>query len=120
MTCCAILTAEAMTTMNRYGLRARNHWARWLPTRYAQIEDPDSFFASLGQEAADRIQDLMMDLAGDDPAGEGYLEKQARMTTAQMEAEGQVLREMILLEPEPGMEGDPAPAAGNQPQASPA
>ena len=26
--------------MNRYGLMAQQHWARWLPARYAEIADP--------------------------------------------------------------------------------
>ena len=34
--------------MNRYGLMAQKHWVRWLPARYAQIEDPGSFFSELG------------------------------------------------------------------------
>ena len=29
--------------MNHYGEIARNHWARWLPARYAQIQDPEAF-----------------------------------------------------------------------------
>ena len=79
--------------VNRYGQMAQNHWRQWLPGRYAQITDPDSFFASLGEEAQTRIQDLMMDLAGDDPPGEGYLAKTARLNTARLEAENQVIRE---------------------------
>ncbi len=106
--------------MNRYGLMARHHWAQWLPARYAQITDPGSFFASLGQQAQDQIQDLMMDLAGDDPAGEEYLAKQARLNTARLEAEGQVLRELILLEPEPGTQEDPDQNPASQPQENPA
>ena len=27
--------------MNWYGVMAQNHWARWLPQRYATIEDPE-------------------------------------------------------------------------------
>ncbi len=109
-----------MTAVNRYGRRAMRHWAQWLPGRYAQIQDREGFFARLGQQAADQIQDLMMDLAGDDPAGEDYLAKLARMNTARLEAEGQVLRELILLEPEPGMQDGPAPGPASRPQESPA
>jgi hypothetical protein len=57
--------------MNRYGLMAQKHWARWLPTRYATIEDPGSFFSSLGKQVADRIDSLALQLAGDDQPGEG-------------------------------------------------
>ncbi len=55
--------------MNRYGLMAQQHWARWLPGRYAQIEDPDSFFSELGMRTAERIDSLALMLAGDDQPG---------------------------------------------------
>jgi hypothetical protein len=29
--------------MNRYGLIAQRHWARWLPRQYAAINDLGSF-----------------------------------------------------------------------------
>ena len=61
--------------MNRYGVMARSHWARWLPQRYATISDPDSFFSTLGQETARQIDELAAELAGDDQPGEGYLEQ---------------------------------------------
>lgn len=94
--------------MNHYAIRARDHWARWLPTRYAQLTDPDSFFTDLGDQAAQQIADLMMDLAGDDPPGETYLEKMGRLNIARLRAEEIVLPELILPPPEPGT-GDPAP-----------
>ena len=57
--------------MNHYGVTAQRHWERWLPTRYAAIQDPDSFFSTLGEEVATRIADLTLDLAGDDPPSGG-------------------------------------------------
>jgi hypothetical protein len=88
--------------MNRYGLMARKHWARWLPGRYARIEDPDSFFSELGTRTAARIDSLALNLAGDDRPGEGYLGKAGRLGQARRQAEEIVLNELILLEPEPG------------------
>jgi hypothetical protein len=89
--------------MNQYGTMARDHWARWLPDRYSQIQDPDSFFTTLGQEVAQQIGDLMLDLAGDDPPGEDYLAKVGRLHMARLQAEEMVLAERVLLPPEPGM-----------------
>jgi len=94
--------------MNRYGLMAQKHWARWLPTRYAQIEDPGSFFSELGMRTAERIDSLALTLAGDDQAGEGYLGKAGRLGQARRQAEEIVLAELILLDPEPGAEDGPA------------
>jgi hypothetical protein len=88
--------------VNQYGEMARSHWARWLPSRFAAIEDPQSFFTQLGEETAGRISDLAYQLAGDDRPGEGYLGKAGRLGEARHRAEEIVLPEMILLEPEPG------------------
>ncbi len=90
--------------MNYYGEMASRHWARWLPNRYAAIEDPDSFFSDLGSQAEARIDALADELAGDDQPGEGYLGKVGRLGQARRQAEEIVLPEMILPEPEPGAE----------------
>ena len=92
--------------MNHYGTMAQRHWKRWLPERYAAIQDPDSFFSTLGEEVAQQIGDLGLDLAGDDPPGEGYLEKAGRLNMARLQAEEIVLTERVLLEPEPGADPD--------------
>ncbi|MBN9618658.1 MAG: hypothetical protein J0H43_02860 [Actinobacteria bacterium] len=88
--------------MNRYGRLAQQHWAKWRPDQLSQIPDPETFFTELGEEAETQIQALEISLAGDDPGGEDYLQKVGRLRTARMTAESQVLREMVLLEPEPG------------------
>ena len=87
--------------MNQYGEMARRHWARWLPDRFAAIENPETFFTHLGEEAEQKITALAWDLAGDDTAGEGYLTKAGRLGEARHRAEQIVLTEMILLPPEP-------------------
>jgi hypothetical protein len=93
--------------MNRYGAMARSHWARWLPQRYAAIEDPDSFFSAIGQEAARQIDELAAELAGDDQPGEGYLVKAGRLTAARSQAEEIILPQQILPPPEPEASQDP-------------
>jgi hypothetical protein len=93
--------------MNYYGEMARDHWARWLPARSAAIENPDSFFSDLGNQAEARIDALADELAGDDQPGEGYLAKAGRLGQARKQAEEIVLADMILLEPETGADPDP-------------
>lgn len=93
--------------MNRYGLMAQRHWAQWLPQRYATISEPDSYFSTLGQEVAQRIEELTLDLAGDDRPGEEYLAKAGRLTAARSRAEEIVLPERVLLAPEPESSEDP-------------
>ena len=86
--------------MNVYGERAMEHWRRWLPARYATIQDPEAFFSTLGVQAESQVLDLAEQLEGPDLPGEGYLEKVGRLNMARMQAEELVLREVILLEPE--------------------
>ena len=86
--------------MNDYGRLAMMHWRRWLPTRYATIQDPEVFFSTLGRQAENQVLDLAEQLEGPDLPGEGYLEKVGRLNMARMQAEELVLREVILLEPE--------------------
>jgi hypothetical protein len=102
--------------VNRYGLMAQRHWAQWLPRRYAAVREPDSYFSTLGQEAARQIEDLTAELAGDDRPGEEYLAKAGRLTAARSRAEEIVLPERVLLAPEPGTGEDPED--GSQPPGS--
>jgi hypothetical protein len=88
--------------MNRYGRLAQQHWTKWRPNQLSQIPDPETFFTDLGDEVETQIQALEIALAGNDPGGEDYLDKVGRLREARMTAESQVLREMVLLEPEPG------------------
>ena len=87
--------------MNAYGEKARKHWEKWLPKRYSQINDPDSYFSMLGEEMSERINELSQAMAGSDRPGEGFLAKLGRLNMARFDAESQVLREMALLDPEP-------------------
>ena len=93
--------------MNRYGLMARKHWAQWLPQRYATISEPDSYFSTLGQEVETQIEELTLELAGDDQPGQEYLAKAGRLTAARSRAEEIVLPQRVLLAPEPQASEDP-------------
>jgi len=92
--------------MNHQASMALEHWRTWLPTRFAQIPDPQTFFAELGEETADQIAQLSEGLAEIDPPGEGYLDKRGRLNAAEMQAEEMVLRDLVLLPAEPGTDPD--------------
>jgi len=92
---------------------AQRHWAQWLPQRYATISEPDSYFSTLGQEAETQIEELTLELAGDDQPGEQYLAKAGRLTAARSRAEEIVLPQRVLPAPEPQASGDPED--GSQP-----
>jgi hypothetical protein len=98
--------------MNHYGAMAQRHWARWLPSQYAAIQDQERFFTDLGDRASERIAELADHFAGEVPPGEGYLDRVGRLGQARRQAEEIVLAEMILLEPEPGAGEDEENPAG--------
>jgi hypothetical protein len=101
--------------MNHYGQMAREYWARWLPDRYAMIQDPDSFFSDLGTRTEQRIDRLAAELAGDDQPGEEYLGKAGRLGQARHRAEQLVLREDILLDSEPQADEEDSSPEPHQP-----
>ncbi|HEX5658572.1 MAG TPA: hypothetical protein VFX59_15320 [Polyangiales bacterium] len=86
--------------MNAYGAQAKKHWAKWLPNRYSEIKDPETFFAELGEEIASEVDQMADALAGQDPLKESFLDKMGRLSSARQQAEERILREMALLDPE--------------------
>lgn len=84
--------------MNRYGAQALAHWQRTFPQRVQDLEDPETFFAQLGDDVSAAIQELARTLAGPQPPGEGYLQRLTRLNTAHAMAESHVLREMVLVD----------------------
>jgi hypothetical protein len=94
--------------MNRYGRQAMRHWTQFDPERVAAIANPEAFFTTLGEEVMQEIETLARTLEGQDSPGESYLEKVARLNTARFTAEGEVLREMVLI-PSPSEDEDEEP-----------
>ncbi|MGH2839674.1 MAG: TnpV protein [Solirubrobacteraceae bacterium] len=93
--------------MNKYAKLAMSHWKRTDPARYEAIEDPQTFFRDLGEQAEAEIQTLATRLAGPDQPGEEYLEKVGRLNMARLQAEEAVLAQLILIE-EPQASETPA------------
>ena len=87
--------------MNEYGRMALAHWRRWRPLEFSTIEDHQEHFSILGQQAQQQIAELADQLAGPDPAGEGYLEKVGRLNNAKTRAQEVVLEDLVLVAPEP-------------------
>ena len=69
--------------MNRYGLMAQKHWARWLPDPVrADRGSGQLLLGAWGRRQRSRSTDLALQLAGDDQPGEGYLGKAGRLGQA--------------------------------------
>ena len=90
--------------MNEHGATARDHWKKWLPSRYAAIEDPDAYFTALGEEVAAEIAGLWgeMSTQAGNPPGEDFLDRVGRLNAMKKQAEEIVLADRVLLPPEPG------------------
>ena len=89
-----------VSPLSYYGELVRRQWEGCLPAICQQIRHPGNFFAVLGEVIAQRIDQHADDLAGDDPPGEGYLAKVARLTAARDRAQQRVLGEYLLLPPD--------------------
>jgi hypothetical protein len=92
--------------MNYYGHMAMEHWQKFLPSRYSQIEDPESFFSTFGEQIGQEIDQLTHSLAGRDQPGEGALKKTGRLKAAEQQAREKILAEQVLLPAEPGSPAD--------------
>ncbi|MGA5441924.1 hypothetical protein ACPCKW_20720 [Streptomyces griseoincarnatus] len=90
--------------MNRYGEQAMAHWKENKPLAFQELGDPETFFTALGEEIATEIETRARELAGKELEGEGYLQRLQRLNTSRLEAEGEVLRERVLLDVEPDQE----------------
>ena len=103
--------------MNHYGAQAMRHWRTHLPTRFAQITDPETFFTELGEQVEAQVEELTLHLAGDDPPpipGEpaSFLDKASRINTAKRMAEERILPELVLLPSEAESETEAETGAG--------
>jgi hypothetical protein len=86
--------------VNHYGVRALEHWRTHLPRQLAKIPDPEEFFTLLGETAESEIEHRAEALAELKPPAEGYLDEVARLETARQLAEMDVMRELILVDPD--------------------
>jgi hypothetical protein len=88
-------------------------WPWFGPPWYAEIEDPDAFWAAIARQFAQQAGELADDMAGDDRPGEGYLAEAGRLTSARYQAEEIIRHEYGPPTPEDEDDGDecnePAP-----------
>jgi hypothetical protein len=82
--------------VNRYGQQAMQHWQNTRPEQLRDLADPEAFFTQMGEDLEQAIEDLARKLAGDLPPEATYMQRVQRLTMARFDAEGQVLRGMLL------------------------
>ena len=93
----------------RYGNLAADHMARWLPSAFGAIEDPEGYFRALDDRVASTIRDR--ERSSTPPRSLQATDFRAyagRMQMAHLIAEEQVLYDLVYLDPEPGVDpGEP-------------
>ena len=88
------------SAMNTYGRQAQAHMRRYLPTRFATIPDPGSYFLQLGEEVAAQILAVEAGLTPRSVPGQAWIDTVGKAKMARMMAEAQVTAEMVWLTPE--------------------
>jgi hypothetical protein len=98
--------------MNHHGEQAKRHWSRYLPASYGRLEDPETFFANLGDQADTEIEELYQEYAGPEIPGESAEDKQERLTQAMNRATEEVYA--YLVTPSPASQGEPQEDQGQE------
>jgi hypothetical protein len=81
--------------MNRYGALAREHWEKYAPSRVAALEDPEEFFAQMGEQIQGQVDSLSSQLETKAPAAGEYQARVAQLDGFRAQAEESVLAEVV-------------------------
>lgn len=89
--------------MNEFGQRVMRHWQRFLPSRYSGLEDPVTYFTSVGEQIAEQITTACERLErqnAEELSSMDYLGRVGLMNTLRRQAIEAAMDD-FLLEPEP-------------------
>jgi hypothetical protein len=75
----------------------RERYEHWLPERLAELPEGerDSFFSTLAEEIAERVESLELSLRGPDPEGESFMARLGRFNMARLQAKEIALAELL-------------------------
>ena len=105
-----VVMSNEMTGLEALSLdftaQVRERYERWLPERLAEIPESerDSFYSTLAEEIAERVQSLELALRGPDPEDEPFMKRLGRFNMARLQAIEMALAELL---PAPEPEEDP-------------
>lgn len=84
--------------MNHYGVLALRHWQNTKPQELAKIENPQQYFADLGEQVAAEARRRAEAL--ESAMGSDFVANLRMLNEARATAESEVLRELVYTEPE--------------------
>lgn len=100
--------------MNRYGQLAQTHWQRWRPDSYRALSDPQAYFENLGQVVEKAVSTREGQLRAQVKPTTEYQLQARRFWSCHLEAENEVLRRLVYLDPDPGWGGDHEESSAEQ------
>jgi hypothetical protein len=86
-----------MMSSDRYATMAETHMRTYLPSRYQQIEDPETYFRDLGDQIAGQVFALEVTLAAQEPIATAYLVRAGQIRAARMRAEEIIFADLLYL-----------------------
>ena len=101
-----VVMSNEMTGLEALSLdftaQVRERYERWLPERLAEVPESerDSFYSTLAEEIAERVQSLELALRGQDPEDEPFMKRVGRFNMARLQAIEMAQAE-LLPAPEP-------------------
>ena len=101
--------SSPMRYLGVYGELAAKHMARWQPSTYAAIpaEEREQFFVTLDEEVSQAVTNLELSLKPPSELEETDFEKYlGQLQMAHLMAEEEILKAMVYLPPEPGLESE--------------
>jgi hypothetical protein len=96
-----VVMSNEMTGLEALSLdftaQVRERYERWLPERLAEVPESerDSFYSTLAEEIAERVQSLELALRGPDPEDEPFMERLGRFNMARLQAIEMALAELL-------------------------
>ncbi len=84
-----------MPVSSPYAARALHHYQKYLPNRYAKLTHPEAFFNDLGQQIATLVLQVEESLIDGQASTGSFVRNLAARQTARMQAEDQVLGQML-------------------------
>lgn len=86
---------ESHRKMNKYTLIAQEHWKTHAPSRYANLTDPETFFQTMGESAANQVDQIAASLEARLAPDLPYLERVGQMNAIRLQAEESVLSDLV-------------------------
>jgi hypothetical protein len=96
-----VVMSNEMTGLEALSLdftaQVRERYERWLPERLAEIPESerDSFYSTLAEEIAERVQSLELTLRGEGPEDEPFMKRVGRFNMARLQAIEMALAELL-------------------------